>query len=82
MNPLAYTYDPHRTGRRIRRLREKADLTRAQLAERSRIGYTTLCHLENGRTGGNINTVACIAHALGVQPGVLLDDLKFVGVEP
>src|SRR5829696_627370 len=55
----------------LRGLRERANLTQHELAERSRVGRTTIAGLESGRRNAQPKTVRKLADALGVEPAAL-----------
>jgi transcriptional regulator with XRE-family HTH domain len=69
LNAMAKVPDERRNviGRNVARLREKAGLTQAELAEKSRVSLATIAHLEVGdRENPRINTLGLLALALGV----------------
>jgi transcriptional regulator with XRE-family HTH domain len=61
-------------GRRLRQLRAARGLTRAQLADASRIKLRTIEAWEQGRGEPLISSVLKLAGALGIEPGELLVD--------
>lgn len=54
-------------GQRVREAREKAGMTRVELAEKAAVSVPTLERIENGRTAPLLGTVAAIAAALGAD---------------
>ena len=60
-------------GQRIRRLRKRADLTQAQLAEAADITPDYLGRIERGRGAVTLATLAQIAEALEVQLRYVID---------
>jgi transcriptional regulator with XRE-family HTH domain len=56
----------------MRRLRERAFLTQADLAARSGVSEVTINRLETGKHGARISTVRRLAEALGVPPNELV----------
>ena len=61
-------------GKRIRQLREDADLTRKQLAARADVSERYLAHLESGAGNSSILMLRHVASALGVQFESLFGD--------
>lgn len=64
-----------RPGRRLtelRRARERAALSQAELAERSGLSRTTIVSLESGRAGAQFATIRKLADVLGVKPADLM----------
>jgi transcriptional regulator with XRE-family HTH domain len=74
LSPL--DYDPHRLGSRIQRLREQAGHSRQQLADLAGIGRVTLYQAELGQHSLSLVRLFAVAHALGVAPGTLLDEVN------
>ena len=67
--------EPTRFGRRLRRLRERAGLTVAQLSARSGVPRTSLHGVEAGtREGLSTESSARIARALGITIDRLVGD--------
>ena len=62
-----------RFGRNVRALREAADLSQDEFADKVGIHRTYMSGIERGRRAPTIIVVEKIAHALDVLPGVLLD---------
>jgi len=56
-------------GLRVSKLREQQGLTTTALAKRVGISQAQISRLENGKQGFRSQTLAKIAHALGVKPG-------------
>ncbi len=54
-------------GRRLRRLREEAGLTQAELAQRAGVGRVTVARIENGRMYARTETLRRLARALGIS---------------
>jgi transcriptional regulator with XRE-family HTH domain len=65
---------PTAFGIALRRLRRSRELTQKQLAAKARLNRVTIAQYESGREQASpeIETVAKLAGALGVLPGVLL----------
>jgi transcriptional regulator with XRE-family HTH domain len=62
--------------RRIKSLREGADLSQQEVAERGELSLSLVAKLEQGKKADpRASTLLALARALGVRPGVLLDDL-------
>jgi transcriptional regulator with XRE-family HTH domain len=59
---------------KLRRARERAALTQAELAARIGGSETTVNRLELGKQPARISTLRRIAATLGVEPGDLLVD--------
>jgi transcriptional regulator with XRE-family HTH domain len=57
----------------LRRLREEAGLTQRELAGQARIATGYLLQIEVGRRDPSLAVLKCLAAALGVKPGALLD---------
>ena len=65
---------------RLRRLRKANKLSRATLAERSKVSERTIQRLENESERTQTNreyTLECLAKVLGVEEGVLTGDIPF-----
>lgn len=65
---------------RLRRLRKTNKLSRATLAERSKVSERTIQRLENESERTQTNreyTLECLAKVLGVEEGVLTGDIPF-----
>jgi transcriptional regulator with XRE-family HTH domain len=58
-------------GIKIKRLRRQLDLTQEELAAKTKIDYSYINRIENGKRNPSIEIVAKIARALGVS----LDEL-------
>ncbi len=65
--------DGHRLGRRLRALRVAAGLTQAELARRTGIHRPNIARVEAGRHTPSLDTLARIAHAIGVSATQVLD---------
>lgn len=71
-------------GRRLRDLREKADLNAGELAERTGIARTTIYSYEYGRRMPSMFEMTRLAEALKVSPNQLVygsDEMEFVKSE-
>lgn len=68
-----------RVGDKIRQLREQADLTQEQLAERADCDVTLIIQLEDGEVAAGLAPLIKITRALGCRLGTLLDDDTQVG---
>jgi len=64
---------PRRLGHRIRKLRNQAGLTQAQLADRVEVSDEFMSRLERGKKSPSLATASRIAEALGVTLAVLFD---------
>ena len=58
----------------VRRLRQEADLTLAELAGAAGLGKSTLAQLESGKANPSVETLWAIAAALRVPFGRLMED--------
>lgn len=56
----------------VRILRDKNELTQAELAERTGLTQSTISNIENGRTRLGAERAKALARALRVHPAVLL----------
>jgi transcriptional regulator with XRE-family HTH domain len=56
----------------LRRLREQAALSQAELAQKAGLSRATVVSLESGRAGAQYATVRKIAQVLGVEPAELM----------
>ncbi len=65
--------DGHRLGQRLRQLRVAAGLTQAELARRTGIHRPNIARVEAGRHTPSLDTLARIAHAIGVSATQVLD---------
>jgi transcriptional regulator with XRE-family HTH domain len=61
-------------GRRIAELRERADLTQAEIAERVEMTVTNYQRIEHGHQNATIATLVKIAGAIGVPVSALWQD--------
>ena len=59
-------------GKRIRELRERQELSQAELASRASIGRITLVRIEGGQRSPRYETLISLASALAVEPESLL----------
>jgi transcriptional regulator with XRE-family HTH domain len=57
-------------------VRAEKGISRAKLAEKSGVNYTTLWRLESGRFGASAQTIVLIASALGVNESALKDGVR------
>jgi transcriptional regulator with XRE-family HTH domain len=64
-------------GRNIRRARQEAGLTKAELADRAAIHWTVLVGYEGGNGIPILETFVKIAYALDVSPCALLPGLEW-----
>lgn len=64
-------------GRRIRKARDKAELTQHDLAYRSGLGLSLVSSLERGVHVPRVDTLIKIAGGLGVTPCELLGDVRW-----
>ena len=62
------------SGRRLRSLRERAELSQLALAEVSGITNDTICRIELGRRAPQAATIERLAKALGVDPEQFVTD--------
>src|SRR5687768_1308954 len=61
---------------RIKQLREAAGLSQQEVAMRGDLSLSLVAKLEQGKKADpRASTLIALGHALGVKPGVLLDDL-------
>jgi len=60
-------------GERMQRAREKAGLSRMDLARRADLHYDTLVKVETGKRGVALATLAQVASALDMSVAALLD---------
>lgn len=65
-------------GDRIKILREKKNLTQAELAHKANIAQSTLSYIESGQKSPTIYTVAALAFGLDISVSEILDGYKFV----
>lgn len=63
-------------GNRIKELRERAGLTQAQLADRMIVSRSTVANWETGFRLPDLSMLARLAGSLGVEPYMLLDELR------
>ena len=61
----------------VRRLRERRDLTQAQLAEAAGIALRYVQVLESGRGNPSASLIVALADALGTSPGMLFRAARF-----
>ncbi|MFD8736584.1 helix-turn-helix domain-containing protein [Streptomyces sp. NPDC059618] len=60
----------------IRRLREERGHSLEELAERSGLSFRGLIYIEHGQRNPSVLTLLDIARGLGVQPGVLVNEIS------
>lgn len=63
-------------GRRIRELRDRAELSQELLAERADLHWTYVSEVERGRRGPSLDVVGRLALGLRVSPAELFASLK------
>ena len=63
-------------GRRVRELRNKAELSQEQLAERADLHWTYVSEVERGRRGPSLDVVGRLAAGLRTSPSELFATLK------
>lgn len=66
-----------RIGRDIRRIRRAADLTQEVVAERAGIHRTLMTRYEWGESEPKVLTLLKVAGAIGVEPAVLLEGVRW-----
>lgn len=64
--------DYREMGRRIQNVRQEKKLTQKELAERSGLCSSFVCHIERGLKRGSIESIAAICRALEVDAHYLL----------
>ena len=64
---------PKQMGAKIRKLREAAGMTQADLAKRARLTRVYVTRLEGGRQDPSLSTINALAGALGVRVTELLE---------
>lgn len=69
---------PEELGGRIKLLRQKEQMTLAELSERSGVAISTLSKIESGQSTGSVDTIFKIARGLGV----LFDNLFNLATPP
>ena len=75
------TIDPNR----LKVLRERNELSRAQLADKARVSLRQIARLESKASAGSTardRTVNNLAKVLGVEPGVLTGEMPVPGAHP
>ncbi len=60
-------------GRRVRALRQGTGVSQERLAQMSGMHRTYIGGIERGERNPTLLNIARLAHALGVEPGALLD---------
>jgi transcriptional regulator with XRE-family HTH domain len=63
-------------GSRLRQLRLERGLTQEQLAEGADVHPTFISNIERGYSAPTLDTLVRLAGALGVRPGLLVDELE------
>jgi transcriptional regulator with XRE-family HTH domain len=69
-------------GQRLQELRNKAGLSRDELAERSRLNPRIITKTEAGQTEPRLSQIQSLASGLGVPPAALIEDLAAHRDEP
>ena len=62
-------------GRRLAKARLQLGATQEQVGEFVGIDYTTVGKIERGERNTNLHNIIKLAHAVGIDPGVLLSGL-------
>lgn len=70
----AWRQNRRTAGRRLRALREEAELSQLALAEVSGITNDTICRIELGRRAPQVATIERLAKALNVPPDRFVTD--------
>jgi transcriptional regulator with XRE-family HTH domain len=70
--PRAIKIDPRTLGGRLRRARNKAGLTAAELGQRAGMTGSSVVMIERNERDPNTSTLRRLAQALEVQPSTLL----------
>lgn len=63
-------------GAKLRALREQQGLSQAELARRARLSQSNVGRIEEGERSCTVGSLARLAEGLGVDPAVLLSDLR------
>jgi transcriptional regulator with XRE-family HTH domain len=63
-------------GKRVRTLRENRGMSQERLAEAAELHWTYISGIERGRRNPGLNTLARLAHALGIPVSQLLSRLE------
>lgn len=66
-------------GKRIRQQRAHLGLSQMGLAERCGMHFTFVSSIERGERNISVVTLLRLAQGLGVEPGVLVDGLRWKG---
>ena len=68
----------HKIGVRVRKLREKRNLSQEQLAARCDVDRAKISKIENATANYTITTLIELAKGMGVQPKIFMDvDFEF-----
>jgi transcriptional regulator with XRE-family HTH domain len=62
----------------LRRVRKREDLSQEELARRASLHRTAIGFLEHAERVCRIDTLCCVAGAMGVPPGELLDGILWI----
>jgi transcriptional regulator with XRE-family HTH domain len=73
--PKATDPMPERFGAVLRRMREEAGMTQAQLGFRSNISPTAICRLEAGKREPRLRTIVALANALDMRSADLIREI-------
>jgi len=68
-------------GKRIRKYREAKGWSQSELAYQVQMSNTTISHIEVGSGKPELNTVVCIANALGISLDMILCESLNVSLE-
>lgn len=80
MSELSAYPEPAEIGQTIQTLRQRANMSQKELAERSNLSQAQVSQMEHGKTNPSLEALNSVARALGVPTWVLIAGLALLAV--
>jgi transcriptional regulator with XRE-family HTH domain len=66
-------------GRRLKEARNRAGMSQMALADKAGLDFTYVSSVERAKRNLTLTSILRLAHALGLEPGELLDGIRLGG---